>query len=222
MTISLRSMNRKTGPIPVSMSSAETCPKSCSFYGAGCYGEFHWLRHQWSKVDKRGMTWAAFCKVVRELRAGTLWRHNEVGDLPGSARGDLYVAPLRELTAANAGRRGFTFTHRVPKTEGQRRALRDANGYGFTVNLSADSLEDADRKAELRCGPVAVVVPTDAPRGIRTPAGRPIVLCPAETHGLTCAQCRLCANATRKTIVGFRAHGQMSGHVSELVQLRRQ
>jgi hypothetical protein len=57
---------------------------------------------------------------------------------------------------------------------------------------------------------------------LRTPAGRRVTICPAETTAaLTCAECQLCAIPTRKAVVGFRSHGQFSRHVDQLVQLRR-
>lgn len=218
--------NKKTGPIPVSITSAETCPPSCSFFGKGCYAEFHMLRHHWARVPARGVRWGEFLDAVRALPPDTLWRHNEAGDLPG--KGDrIDVDKMMALVEANRGRRGFTFTHKpmfggVP-TRGwvaNRAAVLIANQRGLTINLSADSLDEADALADLAIGPVAVVLHRDAPIRLRTPAGRRVVLCPAETAGLTCATCQLCAHATRKAVVGFRAHGQMSGQVSQLVELR--
>lgn len=214
------SKNRKTGPIPVSTSSSETCPSSCSFYGQGCYAEYHQTKIHWSKVPERGVSWDAFCQAIRELPVGQLWRHNEAGDLPGVGK---RIAPelLMRLVAANVGRRGFTFTHKPMKSAQHRELVASANRCGFTINLSADSLREADQLAALEIAPVAVVVPKDAPIRLKTPAGRRVVICPAETSGLTCEQCKLCAQPNRKAIIGFRAHGQSSAHVSQLVQLRR-
>jgi hypothetical protein len=58
-----------------------------------------------------------------------------------------------------------------------------------------------------------------------------IVVCPAERlASMTCARCRLCARASRRSIVGFPAHGLLAAQVSDrvrnayaegLVQLRR-
>lgn len=183
------------------------------------------MRAHWSRVPERGLTWSDFCAEVSALPPKQLWRHNEAGDLPGEDQridsGKLFL-----LVVANMGRRGFTFTHkpvlgRTSMLRHNRAAVTVANLHGFTVNLSADSLVEADKLAALGVAPVVVVVPSDAPRRLRTPAGRHVVLCPAETHELTCDECRLCASRTRKSIVGFRAHGQMRKHVSELVTLRR-
>jgi hypothetical protein len=224
------SQNRKTGPIPVSMTSAGTCPQSCAFYSAGCYAEQHLTGHHWrtlSSGEDRGETvmgWKEFCVVVEKLPDGQLWRHNEAGDLPG--RG-LAIDPVRllELVVANRGKRGFTYTHKpmilrqwnragqnYEKKDGDvirknRAAVVEANRNGFTVNLSADNLGEADALREL--GPVVVTLPHDAPvKGNRTSKGTYIVVCPAEiSDKVTCATCKLCAKADRKSIVGFRAHG---------------
>ena len=215
------SNNRKLGGIPATITSAETCPDSCAFFGQGCYAEFHLMRVHWSSVERTGEPWAALLRHVRALPAGSLWRHNEAGDLPGVGRA-IAVAPLLELILANVGRRGFTFTHKRPRSTRELMAFRAARDAGFTINLSADSLEQADELADLGIAPVAVVVPTNTPEaGTVTSAGRKVVICPNETRGLTCGDCQLCAVPHRKSVIAFRAHGQMRQRVSELVRLRR-
>lgn len=222
----VKSGNRKLGGIPSSITARGSCPPSCSFYGAGCYAEYHVLAHHWRRVGDAGERWAAFVESVAALPPGQLWRHNVAGDLPGHGDGIDRIA-LGQLVVANLGRRGFTFTHKPTRGIStratlNRRAISTAVRRGFVVNLSADSLQDADELAELAIAPVAVVLPADAPLSIRTPAGRRVVVCPAQTDAaLTCATCELCAIPGRKAIVGFRAHGQASAHVSNLVQLRR-
>lgn len=219
-----RSGNRKLGGIPSSMTSRTTCPTSCAFYKSGCYAEYHVTAHHWRKVGLAGDSWSAFCAGVRALDPGQLWRHNVAGDLPGE---DEYIdeARLGELVLANRGRRGFTFTHKATGRGhfSNRAAIRRANEQGFTVNLSADSLEHADALARLKIAPVAVVLPADERRThLRTPEGRMVTVCPAETAAaLTCATCELCSLASRKSIIGFVAHGQSKALVSEIVRRKR-
>ena len=213
------SKNRKHGGIPCSITSGATCPPSCGFFGAGCYAEFNLLSHWWRKVSQGGVLWRAFLKLVRALPAGTLWRHNEAGDLPGFGD-ELDVRALGSLVRANRGRRGFTFTHKPLKSARDRAAVKRANDWGFTINLSADSLADADRLAELAIAPVVVALPSDSPtRGVRTPAGRPVAICPAQTTDTTCAECQLCTRPKRTGIVGFLAHGQARPSVDRLLKL---
>jgi hypothetical protein len=223
------SHNVKLGPIPTSMTGRGSCPDACSFKDAGCYAEYGITRMHWARTPVRGVSWEAFCDAVAALPEGQLWRHNTAGDLPG--RSDAIDArALRRLVKANRGRRGFTFSHKpvlarqVKASLAARNgsAIARANADGFTVNLSADSLAHADELADLEVGPVAVVLPEGAPsRAPKTPAGRTVVVCPAQTAHLTCATCELCAKADRKCIVGFRAHGQSKALVTELVQLGR-
>lgn len=220
-----RSKNHKTGPIPVSTTDDGSCPTTCPLRGAGCYATYGHVGKSWRQVPVKGVPWAAFCRQVALLPEGQLWRHNEAGDLPGRGRG-LDRAALAQLVLANRGRRGFTFTHREPRSAADLRAVADANAAGFTINLSADGVEHADRLAQLGVAPVAVVLPAADPAARRgdafeTPGGRTVVICPADSSGLTCATCRLCSVAARKSIVGFRAHGQASALVTQIVRGRR-
>jgi hypothetical protein len=74
--------------------------------------------------------------------------------------------------------------------------------------LSANNLAHADALAETGAGPVVTVLPTNAPAKTTTPAGRPVITCPAQTRDdVSCADCQLCARADRPTIIGFLAHG---------------
>lgn len=239
------SKNSKLGEIPSTMTTGDTCPPACGFYGAGCFAEFGLLRAHWKRTAAAGLAWGSFLRWVRALPAGQLWRHNVAGDLPG--RGNRTAAAmLRALVAANRGRRGFTFTHK-PLAGPALAAVRAANRAGFVVNLSADTPADADRLAALDAGPVVVVLPRPAGgpaggpaltrwldgaegraaalaavRGARTPGGHAIVLCPAEGPArLTCADCGLCAVATRRAVIGFVAHGQWAARVEQTITLRR-
>lgn len=210
----------KLGGIPCSTSSGHTCPSSCSLKGNGCYAEFGFGGWQWKRLSRGdiGISWSAFIEQVRALPPGQLWRHNLAGDLPGRG-GTISYRMLAELVVANAvaRARGFTFTHKpVRSSKRARAAVAGANRFGFTVNLSADTPPEADRLADLDVGPVVCIVPTDSPVRSHTPAGRKILVCPAQRtdNDATCASCGWCADATRDWVVGFRAHGQMKRKVS--------
>jgi len=199
------SSNSKTGPIPVTYSERSTCPLSCPHYRADCYAEDYFVRMTWDKVPMRGGDWGDLLLNISGLPAGQLWRHNVAGDLPGE---NETVDPvlLGQLVEANTGKRGFTYTHK--HTPDALQWVKHANAWGFTVNLSADHAGHADELAETGAGPVVCIVPSDTPERTQTPAGRPIVVCPAQTHeGVTCANCGLCQRVNRAVIVGFRAHG---------------
>ena len=200
-----QSANSKTGQIPVTYSQRETCPPSCPHYRSDCYAEDFYTRMSWDKVSERGGTLDALCASIAALPAGQLWRHNVAGDLPGDGE-TVDAAALGEIVRANIGKRGFTYTHK--KSADGLYWASQATQWGFTVNLSADDAGDADTLAEADAGPVCCIVPMDTPEKSYTPAGRTIIVCPAQTRdGVTCASCGLCARADRGVIIGFRAHG---------------
>jgi len=207
--LTTKSRNAKTGPIPVSTTSADTCPAACPFRGNGCYADGYPLKGRWDEVTRgeRGGNLAAFCEQVAALPEGALWRHNQAGDLPGDGE-SIDSAGLAAIVAANNGKRGFTFTHYSPDRKRNAAAIREANASGFTVNLSANNLAHADDLAALDIGPVAVVLPAGFDgRRTTTPAGRKVAQCPATYRDTTCADCGLCAKRDRRVIVGFPAHG---------------
>jgi hypothetical protein len=151
-----------------------------------------------------------YCSPVRHF--GSAWGE-VVGDIVGKGEWvDAYELGL--IVRANMGRKGFTYSHK--KSAQAIRWIRHANAWGYTINLSADDAGEADRLADLQAGPVVCIVPVDTPEHSYTPAGRPIVVCPAQTREyMTCAVCQLCQNVNRKSIVGFRAHGTKTNLVNQ-------
>ena len=219
--LSAESSNVKTGPIPVSTSPWSTCPQSCPLRGNGCYAEAGPLAWHFRKVSegKRGVPWSDFLTLISSIAPGSLWRHNQAGDLPGIGD-DIDSGMLAQLVRAQAGRRGWTYTHKpvvgdYPQATGNRASVRFANRNGFRVNLSADTLSEADELSAVDCGPVVVVLPSDSPHTVHTPAGRKVVVCPAQRGNVTCADCGLCA-AQRSVIVGFLAHGRSAKRVESV------
>lgn len=216
--ITLKSGNNKTGFMPVTTSSRDTCPDACPLKGNGCYAESGPLALHWRKVTngERGLNWAEFVQSIRSLPRGILWRHNQAGDLPGI--GDSVDVPMMfDLIAANKGKRGFTYTHK-PMTVGNQTIVQIANTSGFTINLSANSLHHADQLKGLDVGPVVVVVPRDTAKVSFTPAGNKVVVCPAQSSDrVTCASCGLCAVAKRDYVIGFRAHGSQAKKAEQVV-----
>jgi hypothetical protein len=215
--------NRKTGPIPTSMTDMASCPTSCGLRDLVCYAEHGHTALQWRRVPNLGMSWPAFCEQIAALPEGTLWRHNVAGDLPGVGD-ELDIDALADLVEANRGRRAFTFTHKPLRHAHEREAVRGANDAGFTINLSADTVEEADGLVELGIGPVALFLADGAPtHRFTTPAGHTVIVCLNETdktkRPLTCADCKLCSKQ-RKSIVAFPKHGPAQGF-APLVALRK-
>ncbi len=226
--ITRQSYNRILGPIFVTTSPRKTCPLSCplrksadSETAGACYAEHGMLGgFIWTALDrtpaggsfqKGHIKVHSFDDLLKEIRAlpeGAFWRHNQAGDLPTDDQIFINRKKLRQLTNANRGRRGFTYTHfDVLKHHANRQAVAEANRNGFTINLSGNSLAHADALADTNCAPVTAVVPSDQKTNTSTPAGRKVIICPARTHsGVTCASCKLCARA-RDFVIAFPALG---------------
>jgi hypothetical protein len=142
---------------------------------------------------------------VRALPDGTLWRHNIAGDLPG-ANDTIDAGKLEQLSKANHGKRGFTYTH-YPTTAENLQAISKACDEGFTVNLSANSPAHAVQLS-LYGLPVASVVPIDHGEQTRLIDGVKFITCPATYRDdITCATCKLCSLQNRDSVIAFPAHG---------------
>ena len=222
-----KSANVKTGPIPVSTSSSATCPATCPFKGNGCYAESGPLALHWRKVTagNRGETAKEFFTQIQELPDGQLWRHNQAGDLPHTL-GRISRRFIKSIVAANAGRRGFTYTHH-DSTKGENLALiRYANRNGFRVNVSTETEAAAD--AAVAAGlPAVIAVPSSETRTHwRTPAGNVVTVCPAQRdgeqwEGVSCSNCELCQSRNVKQVIAFLAHGASKRKADAAINARQ-
>ena len=222
VTLNMKSANRKVGPIPVSTSDTDTCPDECSLKDGDCYARFGPLGLHWRKIgpDGRGDNWDKFCDRISKLISGALWRHNQAGDLPKNSKGKIHLTKLRKLYKAAKHTLGFTYTHYDPTDIHNANAVKESNDAGFVINLSADSLTQADEYANMDIGPVITLVPlgTD-PLGIRTPEGRVVSMCPAQTQDdVSCDMCKLCSKGKRKAVVGFYPHGTAGKRLNNILE----
>jgi hypothetical protein len=219
----------------VTTSPRFTCPISCAFRKGGteptagiCYAEHGALGgYVWSLLDRtpagkrimngvRVYDFSELLYTIRSLLPGALWRHNIAGDLPSNNRTTIELSALRAIVEANRGRKGFTFTHfNVLDNLANRAAIKEAKNNGFTINLSGNSLEHADALADLRIAPVTTILPANTRKNTRTLKRRTVVICPTSTHGVTCADCGLCARASRSTIIGFPASGGLKHRIGK-------
>ena len=214
--LTLESRNGKTGNIPVSTTTAKACPSTCPFNNKnGCYAEAGPMAIHWHKVTRgeRGTDWDTFCKRIAELPSGQLFRHNQAGDLPHN-NGKVSRRLVKKLVEANRGKRGFTYSHHLPHLGDNARIFKHSNKNGFTINLSANNLANADELKQLGIAPVVTVLPStvngEETPTLLTPNGNKVVVCPATyRENVTCASCGLCQKSNRSCIVGFPAHGAM-------------
>ena len=128
----------------------------------------------------------------------------------------------------------IAYTHKPPN-EPNLMHLRAAAQKGFTVNLSADDLKEADQLAETGL-PTVVILSAEYGRrkdggswaedlrtyndrvsGLpaQTPEGRQVAVCPATYTDTDCGRCLLCASTRKDVIVGFPAHGSRKRAISE-------
>lgn len=207
-TLNMHSGNKKTGFMPVSTSHSGTCPNACPFKVKGCYAKSGPLAIHWKKITEgeRGTDWKGFLSEVRKIPKGTLWRHNQAGDLIGD-NDTLDLNSLRELIKANEGRKGFTYTH-YPLSVHNVKAIFEANSNGLTVNVSTNRIQEVDKAMETGL-PVVTVLPLGTEgRVLTTEKGNKVLVCPAsQGKEITCQACGLCQKSDRPYAIGFIAHG---------------
>lgn len=222
------SQNRKTGPIPVTMTDSSSCPSACPFAPKkgelnGCYATYGRVRIHWSRLDegKYGIKDEDLFREIRLLPKGQVWRKNVAGDLPHKKQ-KIDIKFLRNLVESNRGRKGFTYTHhevlgKDAIAKDNRKAVEFANKNGFTINLSGNNPDHADKLKALKIGPVVSVIPSDSPNTFFTKGGNKVIVCPAiYRENVNCLSCQLCQKANRSVIVGFKAHGMGAKKVEQV------
>ena len=204
---SLSAGNSKTGAMLLVRSPRSTCPDSCGLKGNGCYAENFPLVLHWVKQDTVGVDFATVLYAVRTLPKKALWRLFEAGDFEPSSENPELISSQQviSLLAANKDKRGFGYTHYpvLPNLE----TLQLMNASGLTINVSADSFEQAEVYFSLGL-PTVVVVAENFPKD-STVDGVRVVVCPNQSTPSkpTCLQCQMCQKPDRDYVIGFRAHG---------------
>jgi hypothetical protein len=234
--LTIISHNIKTGPIPVSTTSKASCPDACPFKAGGCYAKSGPLNIHWKKIseNERGSDFDSFCNQISKLRKNTFWRHNQAGDLSG-VNNSINKLDLEKLVKANKGKLGFTYTHKPVLLEdvkdnnlttrektilinSNRAAIESANKNGFTINLSGNNVNHADKLKALNIAPVVTVVNSETKGNQITKSGNKVVICPATYRdNVNCDSCRLCQKAGRGAIVAFPSHGTQKKMVNAIV-----
>ena len=204
---SLSAGNSKTGAMLLVRSPRSTCPDSCGLKGNGCYAENFPLVLHWVKQDTVGVDFATVLYAVRTLPKKALWRLFEAGDFEPSSENPELISSQQviSLLAANKDKRGFGYTHYpvLPNLE----TLQLMNASGLTINVSADSFEQAEVYFSLGL-PTVVVVAENFPKDSVVDGVR-VVVCPNQSTPSkpTCLQCQMCQKPDRDYVIGFRAHG---------------
>lgn len=205
---SLSTGNSKTGAMLLVRSPRSTCPDSCGLKGNGCYAENAPTVWHWVDQDEKGVDFATVLYSIRTLPKKSLWRLFEAGDFEGDGE-FISATQVVALLAANQGKRGFGYTHYpvFPNLE----VLQLMNASGLTINVSADTIEQAVVYRSLGL-PTTLLVSENYPKDTVV-NGMRIVVCPNQSvvkpNGKKpqCLDCQLCQIADRDYIIGFRAHG---------------
>lgn len=223
-----RSKASKIGPIPATYVDSGTCPVYCPHGQDGdCYAACNLqVLAAWNRAMREGLTLWRLLPEIDNLPDGVLFRWGIAGDLPGDGR-RINLTEALALARSVKRLKAWSYTHYLTPPAGEPvssftagnaawnwgranlSAVAAIQAAGLTVNLSADYLSQADEYADLEVAPVVTVLPRDARRATRTPAGRRVRVCPASLNAkVTCSTCGFCAKREPdRDIVGFPAHG---------------
>jgi len=226
--LTIKSTNKKTGSIPVSTTTAKTCPTTCPFNNSnagGCYADSGPLAIHWRKVTakERGNSFAHFLVQIENFKSGQMWRHNQAGDLPGNGK-KLDKKACDDLSKANKGKKGYTYTHYDPSLYNNSKVIQSMNNAGFTVNLSGNNAAHAiELKKKYKSAPVVSVVSSnhfDNRKNSYKKNSVHFVRCPADYNDkVNCKSCKLCAMPTRKSVICFPAHGTGKKRINNLMEV---
>lgn len=148
--------------------------------------------------------------IVRLHVSGDLF-YNDAPD-------EIYIKGVKLAHETFPQIKGYTYTHRYS----------DMGTYDFpanlTVNASCDTWDEV-AEAKSKGWPTVTVIPmTETRKRFKQPAmlGEEmvmldVVVCPNQTVGLTCNDCKLCMKKDRPFVVAFMAHGSAKRIVSERV-----
>lgn len=200
--------NSKTGPIPVTTSSRDTCSPSCPFLGMGCYADAGPLALHWGKVTtaERGVSFAQHCADLASLPPSQLVRLNQAGDLVHK-HGRISRRFVRGIVAACKNLKAYTYSHHALNLGENLQLLRFANRNGLTINVSTETEAAADQAIASGLPAVLAVDSDEARDTWHTPAGNVVLVCPAQRRDTDCATCQLCHTRGKRVVIAFRAHG---------------
>lgn len=185
-----------------------TCPKDCPLL-TKCYANFSFTNIIQKKALERADN---LIERIKALPIGATIRHLVSGDFGQNDKLDDY---LDEAIAGHKARPdilGFSYTHHWRNFK----AKRFNKVKNLVINASCET--DADVRKALKAGwPAVQVVPIDTPDKVEKDGFR-LVVCPAQTKNISCADCMLCARPNRAAVIGFRAHGNNKKDIAETVK----
>ena len=212
--LSLKSSNKKTGPISVTTNPKNSCSPVCPFLiNGGCYAMSGPLNLHWQALSdkKRGVPFKDHIKALESLPVGQKVRLCQAGDLAHN-NGKISRTYVRKITKALANKKAWTYTHHDLLKGENASLVKFANNNGLTVNISTESETKADQL--IKSGfKVAMACNSDEPRtSWKTAENNRVLVCPAvtdKTATVNCGNCMLCHERPNKLIIAFPAHGSI-------------
>lgn len=194
------SRNKKTGMVSQVYSEPKTCPTRCPFRNSGCYAKYGHCRIAWDGVSEDVNDLG---RLIREKGSTELIRHNVAGDIAIAGTSDIDEDLVNVLISAYKGKKAYTYTH-CTVNDRNIAIVKNAISKGFVINFSCETLNQVVKCYENNV-PCVMAVNTIS-KDSKKREGITFKKCPA-SDSVNCANCKMCANKNRKSVVVFEAHG---------------
>jgi hypothetical protein len=202
--------NKKTGKVAATYITGDTCPDRCPFLGV-CYANQGTMGNTPFKIaDKHGTEdLSRTADGIRALPAGALVRHAVSGEPTPE-----YVAEIGAAHEDRPDTLGWTYLHSWP----------DRSPAEFPENMvpnaSCETRDEVEKAIGNGWDTVLVATGEEDELIGSVVAGKRVIVCPNQTRGVTCADCRLCMKKDRAVTIAFLPHGAHR-KVSEAVSAKR-
>ena len=189
--------NKKTGKVAATYITGDTCPDRCPFLkicyaNQGVKGNTPFKTAE--KYGTEDLTRTA--DGIRNLPQGTLVRHAVSGEPTPE-----YVAEMGQAHIDRPDTLGWTYLHSWP----------DRSPAEFPSNLvpnaSCETPEELEKATANGWDTVLVATGEDDELIGQKVAGKRVIVCPNQTRGVTCAECKLCMKRDRAVTIAFLPHG---------------
>jgi hypothetical protein len=202
--------NKKTGKVAATYITGDTCPDRCPFLGV-CYANQGTMGNTPFKIaDKHGTEdLSRTADGIRALPDGALVRHAVSGEPTPE-----YVAEIGAAHEDRPDTLGWTYLHSWPDRSP---AEFPAN---MVPNASCETRDEVEKAIGNGWDTVLVATGEEDELIGSVVAGKRVIVCPNQTRGVTCADCRLCMKRDRAVTIAFLPHGAHR-KVSEAVSAKR-
>tara|TARA_Y100000296_G_C5097778_1_gene218290 strand:+ start:46 stop:729 length:684 start_codon:yes stop_codon:yes gene_type:complete len=199
------SHNKKTGPVSATYAGQESCPPTCPFLGAGCYGESGRVGIHTAKLNKSTADSVAIAEAEAEAIDGLSGlldlRVHVVGGCRSDAEAEIVGASAGRFMARRRDTDAWTYAHAW-------KAIKRAS-WGVMSVLASCHTKDEVKEAMSR-GYAASITTAKMPEKAIVEDGITYVPCVEQTKGITCVECRLCFDDVglleKKIVIVFELH----------------